>query len=142
MAHIYALDGKTISPFISDVFYTGDFEGPDENFTIIVTGEDEKDCVEFLGNLQEKYGELTYYSVIEHDDLEHMTEHAEPFEDDKASEKERKYVNSYENPEYRDYWGLNDEPDEPDPPEPDDYPDLTKREEKRATLTVSRGRGR
>lgn len=50
---------------------------------------------------------------------------AEPFEDDKASEKERKYVNSYENPEYRDYWGIDDEPDEIDPPEPDDIPDLT-----------------
>lgn len=42
-----------------------------------------------------------------------------------ASEQERRYVNSYENPEYRDYWGIDDEPDELDPPEPDDIPDLT-----------------
>ena len=128
MASIYAIDGVTITPFICDVFYTGDFEKNAEKTTVIVTGEDEKDCVEFLGNLQEKYGELTYYSVVPYDDLEYITDHAEPFEEKKASEQERKYVNSYENPEYRDYWGLNDEPDEPEPPEPEDYPDLTEQD--------------
>ena len=69
-----------------------------------------------------KYENSIIFGTEEFPTAEEITDSAEPFEEKKASEQERKYVNSYENPEFRDYLGLNDEPDEP---EPEDYPDLT-----------------
>lgn len=116
MAHIYAKDGQIKSNLISDVFYEGEYA--DTN--IYVTGVNEKECVELLGDLQEQYGELTHYSVVDYDEVLFFNQTSE-----KEAENERKYINSYENPQYRDYWGLNDDPDEQEPPEPDDYPDLT-----------------
>ena len=41
----------------------------------------------------------------------------------KEAEEERRYRNSYENPEWREYWGMDDEDDYEDEEEPEDDPE-------------------
>lgn len=42
---------------------------------------------------------------------------------ERKAEEERRYINSYENPEWRDYYGMDDEDDYEDEEEPEDDPE-------------------
>lgn len=42
---------------------------------------------------------------------------------ERKAEEERRYINSYENPEWRDYYGMDDEDDYEDEEEPEDVPE-------------------